>query len=183
LGADPGFRCARHPSTLCFLAEETPDHTELVFTEVDPMSGRRGERARFGIGPTRASQYDWDVSPDGSRIAILKQSETTITLLSLIDNSSRQISVGAWPKLYSLDWNAGGDGLFVSALANGGSALLHLDLNGDAQKLWYVQGGIRRPGDLFLPTLAPRAVPSPDGRHLAIQSQAVSANIWLLENF
>jgi eukaryotic-like serine/threonine-protein kinase len=183
LGADPGFRCARDPAGLCFLAEETPDHTELVFTEVDPMSGRRGERARFGIDPTRASQYDWDVSPDGSRIAILKLSEATITLLSLIDSSSRHISVRAWPKLYSLDWNAGGDGLFVSALANGGSALLHLDLNGDAQKLWYVQGGIRRPGDLFLPSLAPHAVSSPDGRHLAIQSQAVSANIWLLENF
>jgi eukaryotic-like serine/threonine-protein kinase len=183
LGADPGFRCARDPAGLCFLAEVTPDHTELVFTEVDPMSGRRGERARFGIGPSRSSQYDWDVSPDGSRIAILKQSEATITLLSLIDNSSRHISVRAGPKLYSLDWNAGGDGLFVSALVNGGSALLHLDLNGDAQKLWYVEGGIRRPGDLFLPPLAPHAVPSPDGRHLAIQSQTVSANIWLLENF
>ena len=123
------------------------------------------------------------MSPDGSRIAILKQSDATITLLSLVDNSTVHLSVRAWPKLYSLAWSADGRGLFVSALTKGGSTLLHLDLNGEAQKLWYVKGGIRQPGDLFKQPLAPRAVPSPDGRHLAIQSQAVSANIWLLENF
>ena len=182
-GAGPRFRCARHPSRLCILAEETADHTELLFTEVDPIRGRGGARARFGIGPTPAAQYDWDVSPDGTRIAVLKQSESTITLLSMADNSSLHFSVRASSKLYSLDWSADGHGLFVSALANGGSTLLHLDLNGHARKLWYFKGGLRRPGDLFLPSLAPSAMPSPDGRHLAIQSQAVSANIWLLENF
>jgi eukaryotic-like serine/threonine-protein kinase len=182
-GADPAFRCARHPSRLCILAEQTADHTELLFTEVDPIRGRGRARARFGIGPTRAAQYDWDVSPDGTRIAILKHSESIITLLSLADNSSLHFSVRASPKLYSLDWSADGHGLFVSALANGGSTLLHLDLNGHAQKLWYFKGGLRRPGDLFLPSLAPSAMPSPDGRHLTIQSQAVSANIWMLENF
>jgi eukaryotic-like serine/threonine-protein kinase len=182
-GANPEFRCARHPSELCILAEVTPDHNELVFTEVDSMRGRGRERARFGIGSTRADQYDWDLSPDGTRIALLKQSEATITLLSLANHSTQHLSIRAWPKLYSLDWSADGRGLFVSALTNRGSTLLHLDLNGEAQKLWYVQGGIRRPGDLFLPPLAPTAMPSPDGRHLAIQSREVSANMWLLENF
>jgi hypothetical protein len=123
------------------------------------------------------------VSPDGTRVAILKESEATVTLLSLVDNSTRQLALRSWPKLYSLDWSADSNGLFVSALANGGSTLLHLDLNGNAQKLWFVKGGIRQPGDLFNPPLAPRAVPSPDGRHLVIQSQAASANVWLLENF
>ena len=97
---------------------------------------------------------------------------------------NQEIVVKASPKLYSLDWSSDGQGLFVSALVNGGSSLLHLDLQGNAQTLWYSKGGIREPGDLFFSgTLAPRAVPSPDGRHLAIQSQSVSSNVWMIEKF
>jgi hypothetical protein len=102
----------------------------------------------------------------------------------LVSDSILEIAVKASPKLYSLDWSADGQGLFVSALANGGSALLHLDLTGNAQTLWYSKGGVREPGDLFYSgTLAPRAVSSPDGRYLAIQSQTVNSNIWMIENF
>jgi len=183
-GAKPSVRCARHPATLCVIAETTPDHTQLVFTEVDPVRGRGREITRFEIKTTPDAHYSWDLSADGTRIAILKQSEATITLLSLVSNSTRAIAVKASPKLYSLDWSADGQGLFVSALGDGGSTLLHLDLKGKAQTLWYSKGGMRQPGDLFLSgVLAPRAVPSPDGRYLAIQGQSVSSNIWMIENF
>jgi hypothetical protein len=30
---------------------------------------------------------------------------------------------------------------------------------------------------------APWAVPSPDGRHVAIYSWTLSANMWMMENF
>ncbi len=184
VGAAPSVRCARHPATLCVIAETTPDHTQLVFTAVDPVRGRGREITRFEIKTTSDAHYSWDLSADGTRIAILKQSEATITLLSLVGNSTRAIAVKASPKLYSLDWSADGQGLFVSALADGGSTLLHLDLKGNARTLWYSKGGIRQPGDLFLSgVLAPRAIPSPDGRYLAIQEQSVSSNIWMMENF
>ena len=148
-----------------------------------PDAGTRTRESTVSNPVNADAQYDWDLSPDGTRIAILRHSEGTITFLSLADNSTQHLSVKAWPKLYSLDWSADGRALFVSALANRGSVLLHLGLNGHAQKLWFVKGGIREPGDLFDRPLVPSAVPSPDGRHLAIQSQSVSANIWLLENF
>jgi DNA-binding winged helix-turn-helix (wHTH) protein/Tol biopolymer transport system component len=184
VGSAPSVRCARRPATKCILAETAPDHTQLVFTEVDPLRGRGLEVARFKIKTTPDAHYTWDLSPDGTRIAILKQSEATITLRSLVSDSILEIAVKASPKLYSLDWSADGQGLFVSALANGGSALLHLDLTGNAQTLWYSKGGVREPGDLFYSgTLAPRAVSSPDGRYLAIQSQTVNSNIWMIENF
>ena len=126
----------------------------------------------------------WDLSPDGTQIAILKQSEATITLVSLATNATQAIAVKGSPKLYSLDWSTDGQGLFVAALANGGSSLMHLDLKGNAQTLWYFKGGVREPGDLFhTGTLAPRAVPSPDGRSLAIQGRSVSSNVWMIENF
>lgn len=183
-GAAPSVRCARNPATLCVIAETTPDHTQLVFTEVDPVRGRGREITRFEIKTTPDAHYTWDLSPDGTRIAILKQSEATITLVSLAGKPTQAIVVKASPKLYSLDWSADGQGLFVSALANVGSTLLHLDLKGNAQTLWYSKGGIRQPGDLFLSgALAPRAVPSPDGRYLAIQGQSVSSNVWMIENF
>jgi Tol biopolymer transport system component/DNA-binding winged helix-turn-helix (wHTH) protein len=175
---------ARHPATLCVIAEAVADHTHLVFTEVDLLRGRGRELARFEIKTTPDVQYTWDVSPDGTRIAILKQSEATIALLSLVGNSSQAVVAKASLNLYSLDWSADGQGLFVSALAKGGATLLHLDLNGNTQILWYSKGGIREPGDVFRSgTLAPRAVPSPDGRYLAIQGQSVNSNIWMMENF
>jgi Tol biopolymer transport system component len=184
IGAAPSVRCARHPATLCVIAETTSDHRQLVFTEADPVRGRGRELSHAEIETTPDAHYTWDLSPDGTRIAILKQSEATITLLSLVNQSTQVIVAKDSPKLYSLDWSADGQGLFVSALADGGSRLLHLDLKGDPQTLWYSKGGIREPGDVFYRgTLAPRAMPSPDGRYLAIQSQNVSSNIWMMENF
>jgi hypothetical protein len=184
VGAAPSVRCGRYPATLCIIAETTPDHTHLVFSDVDPVRGRGGEITRFEVKATPDAQYAWDLSPDGTRIAILKQSEATIALVSLVSHSTQVIVARDSPKLYSLNWSAEGQGLFVSALADGGSKLLHLDLKGNSQTLWYSKGGIREPGDVFYrETLAPRAMPSPDGRYLAIQSQNVSSNIWMIENF
>jgi DNA-binding winged helix-turn-helix (wHTH) protein/Tol biopolymer transport system component len=184
VGASPSFRCSRNQPMRCVIAEHTPDYTHLVFTEVSQERGRGSEVARFAIEPTPDAHYNWNLSPDGSRLAILKQSETAITLMSLINNSAQQISIRAWPKLYNLDWDADGNGFYVSALASGGSTLLHVDLQGNAHSLWYAKGGLREPGDLFRSRmLAPRAVPSHDGRYLAIQTQSVSSNVWMIENF
>lgn len=184
IGAEPSLRCARGPATVCILAETAPDHTQLVFTEIDRGRGRGREIARFAAKTSPDVHYTWDLSPGGTQIAILKQSEATITLVSLATNATQAIAVKGSPKLYSLDWSTDGEGLFVAALANGGSSLMHLDLKGNAQTLWNFKGGVREPGDLFhTGTLAPRAVPSPDGRYLAIQGRSVSSNVWMIENF
>ncbi|HXM59744.1 MAG TPA: winged helix-turn-helix domain-containing protein [Terriglobales bacterium] len=184
IGAEPSLRCARDPATTCILAETSSDHTQLVFTEIDLLRGRGREIARFGIRTTPDAHYSWDLSPDGTHMAILRQSEATITFVTLASNATHSIIVKRSPKLYSLDWSTEGKGLFVSGLANGGSTLLHLDLKGNAQTLWYFEGGLREPGDLFRSgTLAPRAVPSPDGHYLAIQARSVSSNVWMIENF
>jgi DNA-binding winged helix-turn-helix (wHTH) protein/Tol biopolymer transport system component len=183
-GATPSFRCARHPAVLCILAEQTPDHSQLVFTEVDPVRGRGREVARSGIEATPDAHYDWDLSPDGRRVAFLKESEAKITLLSLVGDSTEQIAVTKGPKLYSVRWAADGQGMFVSALGDGGATLLHLDLEGNTHSLWHTKGGIQQPGDVFrTQRLVPRAIPSPDGRGLAIQRSSVSSNVWMLENF
>ena len=132
--------------------------------------------------------YGWDLSPDGARIAILKRSEGRIHILSLGASASPEIVVKGGSSLQSLNWAADNMGWFVSCLTKGGWALLHVDLQGNAHLLWEPQGstspwnGPTVPGWFGTPS-APWAVPSPDGRHLAIYDWKLSANIWMIENF
>jgi hypothetical protein len=169
---------------LCSIAERTPDHTHLIFTAFDPILGRGRELARFDTNPTPDAEYAWDLCPDGTRIAILKRSEATINILSLSRKASQQIVVRGWNGLQSVDWAADGTSLFVSRVTEGGSALLRLDLKGNGQLLWTYKGTVEPGISAFIGgPLAPWAVPSPDGRHLAICGWSLNANIWLMENF
>ena len=178
------LRCARSPARLCAIAERAPDHRQLIFTAFDPVKGRGPELTRFSTSPTPDSEYAWDLPPDGTGIAVLKRSEATIHILSLSRQPSREVVVKGWTGLQTLDWAADGTGLFVSIAREGGSALLHLDLKGSGQLLWASKGTVEPGISAFLggPTV-PWAVPSPDGRHLAICEWNLSANIWMMENF
>jgi hypothetical protein len=61
---------------------------------------------------------------------------------------------------------------------------LQLDLKGNARLLWEAKGNVEPSITAFVggPS-APWAIPSPDGRHLAICVWSLNANIWMLENF
>ena len=165
-------RCAKSPANLCVIAERTPDGKQLVFTAFGPVKGRDRELARCTVNPN--ADYSWDLSPDGTRVALHNRSEQQrIQILSLTGNASQEITVKGW-RLgeYGLDWTADGKGLFVSSPIPGGVALLHLDLHGDAHLLWEQQGGVVTWG-----------VPSPDGRHLAMPGNIQDSNIWMIQNF
>jgi hypothetical protein len=53
-----------------------------------------------------------------------------------------------------------------------GIVLVHLDLQGNANVLWQREGS---PGTF--------AIPSPDGRHVAMMAWDVSSNLWMMDNF
>ncbi len=187
-----GPSCARFPSTLCAIAERTPDRKQLVFTAFDPLRGRGGELIRFETDAKAelgrdVLQYVWDLSPDGTRIAILKYSEGRIHILSLSGEARQEISVKDWNSLQSVNWAADGKGFFVSSATKTGSALLYVDLRGNAHILWEQKGNIAPWNGPFAQWLggpsAPWAVPSPDGRHLAIYVWSLNANMWMMENF
>jgi hypothetical protein len=182
-----GLRCAQAPSTLCALAERTTDGKQLIFTAFDSLRGRGRELAKFDIDRAAATTYVWDLSPDGTRVAILKYSEGRIHVLPLGGQASQQIDVKGWKNLQSVSWAANGKGLFASSLTTGSAVLLHVDFQGKARLLWEQKGSISpagRPWDEPLggPS-APWAIPSPDGRHVAIYSWTLSANMWMMENF
>jgi hypothetical protein len=53
-----------------------------------------------------------------------------------------------------------------------GTTLLRVDLQGQVLVLWKPEGG-----------RATYAVPSPDGRHVALLGWTLDSNIWMMENF
>ena len=69
--------------------------------------------------------------------------------------------------------SADSKGLYLTGVSQpAGAALLYVDLLGNARVLWQQKGNI----DCL-------AVPSPDGRYLAIMGKTQTNDAWLLENF
>jgi Tol biopolymer transport system component len=175
--------CTRSPAHLCAIAEQTPDHKQLVFTVFDPVKGRERELARFDTESASGTDYVWDLAPDGTRLAVLKYSESPIHILPLDGQTPHDISVRGWNSLLSITWAANGNGLFASGAKPGGSALLHVDLQGNADVLWEQRGTVARWYFGLGGPSSPWATPSPDGRHLAIYDWKLNANMWMMENF
>jgi len=163
-------RCARTPASLCAIAERTPDRKQLVFTALDPVKGRGRELARSNVEATTG--YHWDLSPDGTRIALLKHRDGKVQILSLNGGAVRSIVSKEGTTLSSVVWTADGKGLFVSSYTGRGADMLHMDFQGSTRLLWEQPGGIEIYG-----------VPSPDGQHLAMRGWNVEGNIWMMENF
>ena len=169
-GGSDGVRCTKSPETLCAIAERSPAATKLTFIAFDPFKGRGRELMKFDTSP--GSDYSWDLSPDATRIAVLKNLTGQIHILSLTGQPTLMINVGSSSTSSFLDWAADGKGLFVSRPTPRGFALLSVDLHGHIHALWEQEG-----------SLGISALPSPDGRHLAVRGWSVNSNIWMMENF
>jgi serine/threonine protein kinase len=163
-------RCARSPSSLCAIAERTPDRKQIIFTALDPVKGRGRELARSNTDAS--TNYHWDLSPDGTHIALLKHRDATVHILSRNGGEPRQIISKEWKTLSSVVWTADGKGLFVSSYTARGADMLHMDLQGNTRLLWEHPGGVEIYG-----------VPSPNGGHLAMRGWNVDSNLWMMENF
>ncbi len=138
------------------------------------MKGRGRELTRFATEPS--ASYGWNISPEGARIAIVKQPEARIHILSFDGQVPREIAVKGWDNFTNTVWAEDGKGLFVSSTTKGGPTLLHVDLQGNAHVLWQSKGETGSGIPLY-------GVPSPDGRHLAIHSSTLNSNMWTIESF
>jgi len=173
--ARPGgslLSCARPPSVLCGIAEPNQDRKQVIITTVDPVKGRGPELVRFPLDSTKKNGWFWDLSPDGTRIAATRSPAGPIYIFSVHGESIREIKVGGWSNVQEFSWAADGRGLFVVVGIPGRHVLLHVDFNGNARFLWENAGAS---GETL-------ALPSPDGRYLAIQSWVTNGNMWMMEN-
>jgi Tol biopolymer transport system component len=162
-------RCGISPGSLCVLAEQREDGQPLVFTSFD-VNGRGRELASFATEPGAA--YSWGLSPGAAHIGVLKVGDSRIHVLSLNGEPPQVIRVKGWEHLVHLYWAADGNGWFTSGLRATAAVLLHVDSQGNAASLWEAKGAAYA-----------YALPSPDGRHVAIVSTVAKSNVWLLENF
>jgi DNA-binding winged helix-turn-helix (wHTH) protein len=92
-------RCARAPSHLCVLGERKLK--QFVFYALDPVRGKRTELARTEVNlPLDLSH--WDLSPDGSRIALVAERAGRIRVLNLADGATRDMKC-QWMEQLSVD--------------------------------------------------------------------------------
>jgi Tol biopolymer transport system component/DNA-binding winged helix-turn-helix (wHTH) protein len=156
--------CARLPSTLCMYSVSRRNARETI--PFDVKSGKR-------TGPP---QFDpegfWTLSPDGSQRAFVPvgSNQGTIQLRSTVSGKTRDLVVKGWSGLMHIDWSADGKSLLVGNHESD-SALLKVALDGKASVL------------LRSSNFIGYAVPSPDGRSLAILEVSPTKNVWQIENF
>jgi serine/threonine protein kinase len=173
LSRQANVSCARPPSNVCVIAQQSEDRKQMIVALFDPMKGSGPELTRFdfdreldAIGsPTCA------VSPDGTRLAIRRGPDSPIEIHSLHGQLIRKIPLQSVGELTWLTWTADEKGFFLRK-GQGRNELLYLDLQGNVTSL-------RKCVD----ALACSGYPSPDGRHLAIIDRNQSNNMWMMENF
>jgi Tol biopolymer transport system component/DNA-binding winged helix-turn-helix (wHTH) protein len=162
-------QCARAPAVLC-LYSVIRDNDLTIFS-FDPERGQRSQILQ--IKGDTPQLFNWTLSPDGSTLAVAKakwDAESQIRFISLKDGSERSVAVRGWSGIESIDWAADSKGIWATSSDEKENALLHVDLQGNARVVW-------RPKNKIVGW----AIPSRDGKHLALNIRSVSANAWMLD--
>jgi Tol biopolymer transport system component len=166
-------RCGRQAR--CVLVEQDGD-VDVVY-ELDALQGRGKELFR-----KPANTGDPAISPDGRLIGYLVDRPATTegagaaaaTLVRVVDvrgATQLEIPVAGYAAVRTLDWTADGSGFITAGYTSPNeSTLLYVPLKGDIIPL------LREPGSM------PRwAIPSPDGKFLAISGSMYDLNAWMIE--
>jgi Tol biopolymer transport system component len=148
------------------------DGSEYVFTSFDAGAGNAQELLRISH---RAPFTTWDLSPDGSTLAVVHNDDDAVRLISLSSGQERTLTVQGWTSFEFVSWAGDGQRLFLNAgfnIAGKLADLISVDLQGNASILrqaasqWHV-----------------RPVTSPDGRYVAFSSMPFHGNAWLITEF
>jgi len=165
--------CAQRLPGGCVVDQRTENQLRLY--SFDPLRGKGPELTSIEIDPSVRTEYYWELSPDGSQIAIMTAtSANRIRILSVAEKTSRDVEIVApgWSG-FSDKWSADGNGWFVTAHSAASEVLLHVDEQGRATVLREQPMSV---GGLWV-------IPSPDGRYLAFPVETSSGNAWLIEKF
>jgi Tol biopolymer transport system component/DNA-binding winged helix-turn-helix (wHTH) protein len=160
-------QCARLPSTICLYSTARGNTWKTFLFDV-----RNGKST---APPQVDPDCNWGLSPDGSQRAIIVfgANDGKIHFRSTSTGKTRDLLVKGWSGLMGLDWSADGRSLLVSWHDfERDSALLNVTLDGRASVL--------------LNSSNPEiwaAIPSPNGRLLAIAEAGGPKNVWQIENF
>jgi len=163
------FRCALGAGKRCVLRTTVPGDSRTYY-DLDPVRGKGVELARVGWSVEFLG--DWDISPDGSQLAIPNhdEREAQIRLVSLQPGPNKSIertlTLPGLTSLRGLVWSASGNGWFVSVDTTVGRRLVYVYPDGKFSPLGDFSGW---------------GVPSPDGKKLAFLNSLNATNAWLLD--
>ena len=168
-------QCARAPAQLCIFSQVAPGRES--FFQFDPVSGQATELMWARIDDRDPYNFNWSLSSDGQFLAVAKkqgvQKEPSIRILSTVTHSEKDIKVQAWAGISTIDWAADGKSIWATAYTTRDTwALLNVNLQG-AVKTMLEEKEMRLGW----------AIPSPDGKHLALWKASGSANAWLVQDF
>jgi len=158
-------QCSPLPSAICMYSTMRGDTTETF--RFDLKNGKHG-------GPPQADpSCNWSLSPDGLKRAIVCDGDKgAIRLRSTVTGETRKLTIKGWDDLSSIAWSTDGTTLLAVWNHESDTALLRVALNGKVS--------------LLLRSSNPRilgAIPSPDGRSLAIAGDSTTRNVWQIEDF
>jgi Tol biopolymer transport system component/DNA-binding winged helix-turn-helix (wHTH) protein len=167
------FQCARAPSRMCVFSRFTTD--ALAVLQFDAATGAMKEI--FRASDSGWQNYNWTLSPDGKLLALCKEmrvsQDATIRLVSLDSGTERVIRLNEWAGILAIDWAADGKSFWASAILRGEErALVSIDLQGNVKSV--MEGEKPYVG---------WAIPSRDGKHLAMWQSTGGSNAWMLEGF
>jgi hypothetical protein len=176
IGAFVLFSCSDKTANLCVFGQPTADTNELVVVAFDPLRGPGKELLRipleYGSNADIGFDYWWQLSPDGSKIGIVKKHGNQFRLVPLSGGATRTITVNGYSDLLEFFWANDSQSMFFSTFEPDGGSLLHVSLTGQAQPIWHRPQSTHAWG-----------FPSPDGRHLAIMDSHSESYVWMISNF
>jgi len=167
------FQCARMPARECIFSSYANE--ALEFYEFDADTGKSS--LMFKISDPEWSLYNWTLSPDGALLALAKklraQDEAEIQIMSLRGGSTRKIALKEWRSVRAIDWAADSKSIWTCASPREGEeVIVNVDLQG------HVKPAVKEPSPYI-----GWAIPSQDGKRLAIWEASGASNVWMLENF
>ena len=168
-------QCARLPSKVCIFGQLEPGHEHFFYFDLNKGVGEQIAKAE--IASINAYDFNWSLSPDGRTLAMARRQgikqQPTIRILPLGDGPEKLIPVDGWAGIGTLDWAADSKSLWVTTYnSDWTKALVNVSLNGTIRPLLEEKS-----------MMLGWAIPSPDGKHLAIWKAHGDSNVWMLENF
>jgi hypothetical protein len=151
------------------------DKEALVMIQFDPASGEMKEL--FRTSEEGWQNYNWTLSQDGKTLAMCKEArvsqDVTIRLLSLDGKPEKDIHINDWIDIVAFDWAADGKSFWASAIMRADKrALVNIDLKGNLRTEMVGE----RPYIGW-------AIPSRDGKHVAMWQSTGGSNAWMLDGF
>jgi Tol biopolymer transport system component len=166
-GLQGEFACSSGTAGRC--VGRTVQNRQFLFWDLNPIHGKGRQLARTAWIP--AIVGDWDISPDGSQVAIPNHDprNATIRLVPLdaqAGAAEKVVTIKMLKNLSAVVWAPNGRGWYVAVRGVNRGLLFYVDLEG------------RVLTKLMESMVATYPVPSRDGRHVAFMDWTVSANVW-----